>query len=444
MTLEGFILKYDGTPVDFDGAYGSQCFTKDHYVLMSDWTYKPIQDIKIGDKVIGFDNKINTVTSLFKNEKEVIHIQTGLNDLWVTPDHPFYCLNGKFIEAEKLIGNIPAIFDHENYEESGLTDNELLFLGFWLGDGNIGKHKDNRTDEIRITYGEKKRDFVLSLAITGNERLHHESNKAYVSGLLKFNHKKLTDIILNSCSGEYKKLPLIFSNREYELILKGFIKADGSAKRKAFVLTNTSLSLLMSIQAIAILLGYDTESIRLVKRCSDKIFIRGKEVKSIKPIYRLTLNKNSSRKNKIKILEKKTEIVYNIETDGTHTYICNNYKVHNCVDIFRQYCHDVLGIPHTGPCSTTGGAMDLYNDYDKMPLEKKYFTKIKNLKIIKPGDVVIWNKTATNKYGHVAVCIGSLNSSLIVFEQNGIKQDGAKIQLRSKENLLGILRFKKV
>ena len=115
-----------------------------------------------------------------------------------------------------------------------------------------------------------------------------------------------------------------------------------------------------------------------------------------------------------------------------------------CVDIFRQYCHDVLGIPHTGACSTTGGAIDLYNDYAKMPLENKYFTKIKNLKIIKPGDVAIWNKTATNKYGHVAVCIGSLNSFLIVFEQNGIKQDGAKIQLRSKENLLGILRFKKV
>ena len=44
-----------------------------------------------------------------------------------------------------------------------------------------------------------------------------------------------------------------------------------------------------------------------------------------------------------------------------------------CVDVFRQYCPDVCGIKeHTGPCATTGGAKDLFLDYDKMPLEKKY------------------------------------------------------------------------
>ena len=115
-----------------------------------------------------------------------------------------------------------------------------------------------------------------------------------------------------------------------------------------------------------------------------------------------------------------------------------------CVDLFRQYCNDVLNIPHTGPCATTGGAIDLFNDYNKMPSEQYYFNKVAKPKIFKIGDVCIWNKTATNQYGHVAVCIGSINSFLIVFEQNGIKQDGAKIQLRSKENLLGVLRFKKV
>ena len=42
-----------------------------------------------------------------------------------------------------------------------------------------------------------------------------------------------------------------------------------------------------------------------------------------------------------------------------------------CVDLFRQYCQDVLNIPHTGACATSGGAKDLYLDYNKMPLEKK-------------------------------------------------------------------------
>ena len=113
-----------------------------------------------------------------------------------------------------------------------------------------------------------------------------------------------------------------------------------------------------------------------------------------------------------------------------------------CVDLFRQYVLDVLGISeHTGSCSTSGGAKDLYLDYNKMPLEKKYFVRITN-KTFVPGDVLVWDETGTNKFGHVAICLGKLDNDFIVFEQNGIAQDGAKIVLRSCERLLGGLRKK--
>ena len=113
-----------------------------------------------------------------------------------------------------------------------------------------------------------------------------------------------------------------------------------------------------------------------------------------------------------------------------------------CVDLFRQYCKEVLNISeHTGVCSASGGAKDLFLCYSKMPIEQKYFNAIRTTSP-KTGDVLIWGSTASNKYGHVAVCIDKLNNSLIVFEQDGFKQDGAKINLRSKENLLGVLRKK--
>lgn len=113
-----------------------------------------------------------------------------------------------------------------------------------------------------------------------------------------------------------------------------------------------------------------------------------------------------------------------------------------CVDLFRQWVKEGLGIPeHTGPCSTTGGAKDLFLDYPKMEKEKKYFTRETKKDMIQ-GDVLIWNETETNKYGHVAIYLGKLNNSLIVFEQDGFKQDGAKINIRSKNNLLGFLRKK--
>lgn len=442
MDLIEFVNKYHGKKVDFDGAYGAQCFTKNHYVLMGDWTYKPIQDVKVGDKVVGVDNEINTVVQTFLNEKDIVHIQTDLVDFFVTEEHPFYFANGEFLPAVYLTKEKPQLFDRENYIESGLTDNELRFFGFWLGDGNIAKHHDNKVDEIRITYGLKKRDFVKNLNLTGSERKHHETNNAFVAGLLKREHEKLTDIILKYCSEE-KKLPLIFSNREYALILEGFINADGTKKRNGYVITNTNLSLLYSLQAICIKLGYDTKTIRKTERHSVPI-IKGKVVKSVKPIYRLTINKKSRRTIKTKILKRNRALVYNIETDGTHTYICNNYKVHNCVDLFRQYCKDVLRAgTQLKPLGENGGAKDLFLRYEELSVNADYFKKIKT-KRPEMGDVVVFDSTPTNKYGHVAICLGVSEESgmIVVFEQNGFSQEGAKVGVRTIDYMLGVLRPK--
>lgn len=112
-----------------------------------------------------------------------------------------------------------------------------------------------------------------------------------------------------------------------------------------------------------------------------------------------------------------------------------------CVDLFRQYCKDVLNIPHTG---SVEGAKDLFLNYEKMPLEKKYFKKIPANKTLnmKFGDVVIWDKTPANKYGHVAIFITEIGeTNILVFEQNGITQNGAKLTNKTIENILGVLRF---
>ena len=111
-----------------------------------------------------------------------------------------------------------------------------------------------------------------------------------------------------------------------------------------------------------------------------------------------------------------------------------------CVDLFRQYCRDVLDIPHTG---SVDGAKDLYLKYNDLPLEKKYFTKCTKNTVPQFGMVAVWNATQTNSYGHVAIVVGKIDAStLIVFEQNGVLQDGAKLVRRDTKNLLGYLKFK--
>lgn len=115
-----------------------------------------------------------------------------------------------------------------------------------------------------------------------------------------------------------------------------------------------------------------------------------------------------------------------------------------CVDLFRQWADEGLDIPeHTGSCSTSGGAKDLFLDYSKMPIEKKYFYRYsKTSKGLIPGDILIWDSTEKNSFGHVAIFLATLNNSFIVFEQDGFKKDGAKVNLRSKEKYLGFLRRK--
>ena len=100
-----------------------------------------------------------------------------------------------------------------------------------------------------------------------------------------------------------------------------------------------------------------------------------------------------------------------------------------CVDLFRQYSKDVLGIKeHTGVVS---GAKDLFLDFDNMPLMRKYF-----------GDIVVWKATKGNPYGHVAIVLTDLGKDLIVFEQDGFTQDGAKLNVRTTTGIAGFLRSK--
>lgn len=116
-----------------------------------------------------------------------------------------------------------------------------------------------------------------------------------------------------------------------------------------------------------------------------------------------------------------------------------------CVDLFRQYCTDVLLIPqHTG---SVEGAKDLFLRYDTLPIEQKYFVALSKAELeyfpLLAGDVLIFGETKVNKYGHVAILLQQYSDNLLVFEQNGLKQDGAKLAFRSFDNLIGVLRHKK-
>lgn len=120
----------------------------------------------------------------------------------------------------------------------------------------------------------------------------------------------------------------------------------------------------------------------------------------------------------------------------------DKYYGAQCVDVFRQFCRDVLNIPHTGAVE---GAKDIFIHHNSMPIQQKYFNQLKLNEIdsIKYGDVIIWDKTQNNQYGHIAIIISELSDNeVLVIEQNGFNQNGLKLNRRNLDNCLGILRYK--
>lgn len=107
-----------------------------------------------------------------------------------------------------------------------------------------------------------------------------------------------------------------------------------------------------------------------------------------------------------------------------------------CVDLFRQYSKDVFNTPHTG---SVEGAKDLWLNHSNLPVQQKYYKQIR--KDFIQGDILIWDKSNTNKYGHVAILLDIRDKDLIVLEQNGFTQLGTEIKIRDYNNLLGALRY---
>lgn len=103
-----------------------------------------------------------------------------------------------------------------------------------------------------------------------------------------------------------------------------------------------------------------------------------------------------------------------------------------CVDLVRQYFKEVWEIEQ--PPAVTGAA-DLF----KVSTSLRHTTD-SALADYSVGDVLIWGSTISNRYGHVAILVAVYNTkNFIVFEQDGFKQDGAKLVMRSRENLIGAL-----
>jgi len=224
-----------------------ECFGRGTLVRMFNGNIKPIEDIKIGDKVIGLKGKPRTVECT----------TSGISDLYrITPNkgEPFVCngahlltvtfngtskvLNIKTSEFFKLkkkrIRGYQLMRSGWEYKRKPLSI-DPYWLGCWLGDGSSSSPSICAADPELKEYLEKEAPSVLNCKVTPNKRAdgivtyYYGNNYSRDHGGIRNRLKRIK--VYNN-----KHIPLRYlkSNRLDRLrLLAGIIDTDGhKAKNK--------------------------------------------------------------------------------------------------------------------------------------------------------------------------------------------------------------------
>ena len=420
----GSVGKYD------DGQYVGECFPAGHFVTMADGTYKDIKDIRVGDEVFdALGEKELVVEDAISIKKKIWRVETALAVLDTTNEHPFLTKDGYKAACELTHEDDVFMPIIEPKEETGLTDDELKWLGFWLGDGSLIKRPKDWGYRLTVS-GDKKHSYVDKLKVGVYQSKHSTSGITDEYRLHRTSHPLLSNILRQCYDDEsFKQLPNIFTKRELEHVLDGYIHADGYTSRNGVEVSSISKKLLLGIQVASYMVGWSTGRITNHTRSTSPV-INGKQVLSVSECWRLMIVK--SRKRKLRLREvteggvwakvigttetDETKEVYNIQTSDEHTFICDNIAVHNCVSLINQYCWRVLGVP--------AGAWGNAKDWATNANAKKYFTVVPSSQ---RGDILVYGVNAGTIYGHIEI---ALDGSTALFQnRSGNRRVGTDKEL---------------
>lgn len=109
-----------------------------------------------------------------------------------------------------------------------------------------------------------------------------------------------------------------------------------------------------------------------------------------------------------------------------------------CVDLYRFYCKEVLGIPQSVP---VGGAAEIWDT-----ASTEYFDFILNDPYAVPqrGDIIIWDRNVGDGFGHVAVYLEGNVNSFISLDQNWPTLSEVTKTKHNYNHVIGWLRPKNV
>lgn len=425
-----------GKRIDMDGWYGSQCPVAGTMVTMGDGRYKAVELIDPGENVKGG----NIVCENSHKLSKIVKVKTTSGEFRVSPEHKLELVDGDIVEAKELAKGDKLRMDYDLPKKAmfNLSDDELRFFGFWLGDGTKAYRWANSTKpEIFVTVSvDRKNKYIEKMNLAINKR-PHSNGKASVYRLRNSDHPTLVKLI-HSLHG--KELPQWFTASQYKLIVEGYLEADGSKHRKGIIATSVNKELLVGVQFACAVNDIYARLSGPIKRKNTNLCDRPKDlyVLSVYPERGFTSIVMS-------VDEDKDDYVYVINLDGDHLYWADNYHFHNCWDLADYFWVNQLGRAiRSGTAVATAWTNPIYRKLN----QGRDFELITDKKKLEPGDWVIYKKTATAPYGHVNMVTSVITKGKIIYglgQNQHAPYDGSGCTTKDKwslDSFAGAFRLK--
>ena len=378
--------------------HSGNCMPGSTLVLLSDYTAKPIGEIKVGDRVLAYDPENDrveegVVTHKFARpyEGKVVRIKTyGLYDLVLTPEHPVYVFIKRRFSSRPYYrwvwhGWMTARDLYEFYKRergrgtwlmrpyvaypfltsrvpSPLPPEMLYFIGLYVAEGNIREGR-----EVRFSLGLHEEELARKVAEIYNRYTKREARikprPAERELLVKCYSKRLANEIRRLVAGrralEKKMSPLLLRlDPESQLhLLRGILDGDGclSQARGSKVLVFVTASPHLAFQVHLLMLRQGMMAQLTTQRGSpfkpDRTYFRVQHYISGRH-YGAIVGSTAVYSIQSITIEDYEGVVYNLEVRPHNNFITQGGLVHNCMLCpyhSKAKIHRTLQDPEWGP-----------------------------------------------------------------------------------------------